>query len=206
MMSTSERSSAGSVTDMTKGKSTAIVQDGRKKVHTDFPDGTELVEEYDLTSDDLKTILGATTPWTYEVGEPPVAPVMAKTGELVIVESKENPTLTRKDTREEFVFRIRNLGWPKSNYLVGVEERRIVVRTLNKKYFTRIPIPDLDRLHPPHPLDTSQLSFDHGANTLVIRYRKPAAILQKEEAERKERARLKTEKPVKEGDVDCKTQ
>ncbi|KAJ3216497.1 hypothetical protein HDU67_009364 [Dinochytrium kinnereticum] len=197
-----------------KGKTTALVQDGRKKVHTEFPDGTELVEEYDLKTDDLvirrwrrKTVLGALSAWTYEIGEPPIAASKAGASELVIAESASNPQLVRRDGRDEFVFRIRNLPYPKECYDVRVEERKIVVRTTNKKYFTKIPIPDLDRLNPPHPLDARNIAYDHGANTLVIKYRKPPVILEKEELQRKERQRMGNEKgPVKEGDVDCKTQ
>lgn len=35
------------------GKTTSIVADGRKKVHTTWEDGAELVEEYDVKTDEL---------------------------------------------------------------------------------------------------------------------------------------------------------
>ncbi|KAJ3102718.1 hypothetical protein HDU97_000331 [Phlyctochytrium planicorne] len=198
-----------------KGNSTSIVQDGRRKVHTEYPDGTEVVEEFDLKTDDIlirkwrkKTILGALSPWTFEIGEPPMSTkaTVGAGGELLISESSQNPQLSRKDSKNEFIFRIRNLPYPKPTYSVTIEDRKIVVRTSNKKYFTKISITDLDRLTPPHPLEPRLLSYDHGANTLVIKYTKPPAILQKEEAERRARLQTKSEKPAKDGDVDCKTQ
>ncbi|KAJ3104482.1 hypothetical protein HDU96_008914 [Phlyctochytrium bullatum] len=206
-------SAAPSPVGQTGGKSTALVQDGRKKVHTTFPDGSELVEEFDLKTDEIlirrwrrKTVLGALTDWTYEIGEPAMKKNINHP-DVLLVESSQNPQLSRKDTRDEFVFRIRNLPYPKPTYQLSIEDRKIVVRTTNKKYFTRIPIPDLDRFMPNEPLDPRLLSYDHGANTLVIRYRKPPFILQKEEAERRERAKIRTDKPpAKDGDVDCKTQ
>jgi hypothetical protein len=35
------------------GQSTAIVTSGRRKIHTTFPDGSELVEEYDVKTNEL---------------------------------------------------------------------------------------------------------------------------------------------------------
>ena len=35
------------------GKTTAVVADGRRKLHTTWEDGAEMVEEYDAKTDEL---------------------------------------------------------------------------------------------------------------------------------------------------------
>ena len=65
-------------------------------------------------------------------------------------------------------WRIRNLPYPLSTYSVTVspEERVIIVRTTNKKYFKKLSIPDLDRAG--LPFCQNNLNFSHRYNTLVI--------------------------------------
>ena len=77
------------------------------------------------------------------------------------------PQCIRRDTRRAFQWRIRNLAYPLPTYIVKIEnEREIVVRTTNKKYFKKIQIPDLDRCR--IPLDSENLAFAHANNTLII--------------------------------------
>ena len=54
----------------------------------------------------------------------------------------------RKDTNERFEWRIRNLPYPKDNYIIEVDHQKqqIVLKTVNKKYYKRIDIPDLRRV------------------------------------------------------------
>ncbi|KAJ3326623.1 hypothetical protein HDU76_012771, partial [Blyttiomyces sp. JEL0837] len=194
-------------------KKRAIVEDGRKKIHTAYPDGSETIEEYDLRTDELlirrtrgKSILGKIGPWVYEIGEPPrssVATVTSLMADVQISESPHAPQVSRKDSPEHFIFRIRNLAYPKMVYQITVEGRQLVVRTTNKKYFTRLSISDMDRMN--LELASSALTWDHNSNTLVIKYAKPAAIKQKEQKEREERAKMNTDNH-REGDMDCKTQ
>lgn len=54
---------------------TSIVKDGRRKFHTTYPNGEEMVEEYDLKTDRLvvrkvrrSTTLGGEGTWEYELG------------------------------------------------------------------------------------------------------------------------------------------
>ncbi|KAJ3414593.1 hypothetical protein HDV05_006332 [Chytridiales sp. JEL 0842] len=189
----------------------AIVQDGVKKVHSTYPDGTECVEHFDLKSDDIllrrwrrKTVLGAYTDWEYEIGEPPAK----SSTNPFIKESDTAPKVHRRDSKDAYIWRIRNLPYPKSTYLLSIDEskRFIVVRTTNKKYYTKISIPDFERMRNPIYLEESNLSFDWGANTLVVRYKKPPVILQQEHIERVERAQLESKTLQKDGDVDCKQQ
>uniref|UniRef100_A0A2I2ZF80 Protein DPCD n=1 Tax=Gorilla gorilla gorilla TaxID=9595 RepID=A0A2I2ZF80_GORGO len=120
---------------------TALLQDGRRKVHYLFPDGKEMAEEYDEKTSELlvrkwrvKSALGAMGQWQLEVGDP--APLGAgNLGPELIKESNANPIFMRKDTKMSFQWRIRNLPYPKDVYSVCVDqkERCIIVRTTNKK-------------------------------------------------------------------------
>ncbi|KAI8809823.1 DPCD protein family-domain-containing protein [Cladochytrium replicatum] len=191
---------------------TSSIADGRKKVHSRFPDESEMIEEFDLRSDELlvrkvrrKTLVGSMSDWAYEIGEPPFS---RGTGmeESALRPSSSMPTIVRQDTRTHFQWRIRNLPYPKSNYALSVDDDKgcVVVRTLNKKYFTKISISDMDRLG--MRLDAGALSFDWGANTLLVWYRKPDAILEKEHQERRERQQISptdSGRAPKEGDVEC---
>ncbi|XP_028937129.1 protein DPCD isoform X3 [Ornithorhynchus anatinus] len=119
---------------------TALLQDGRRKVHYLFPDGKEMAEEYDVKTSvllarkwRLKNALGAVGQWQVEVGEPP-APAGGVPGSELIKESSSNPIFLRKDTKTSFQWRIRNLPYPKEVYGVGVDqkERCCIIRTTNK--------------------------------------------------------------------------
>ena len=170
---------------------TKMVSGGRRRVHYTFPDEGEMVEEYDLQTDELvvrkrrgKTVLGAVGAWEFEVGEAPERHTVANE---MMQASSSNPIFTRKDRPHCFEWRIRNLPYPKPTYSVTVdaEARQLVVRTANKKYYKRITIEDLDRAR--LPLEEAPLSWTHENNTLVIQYKKPAAILQREKEAKIER-------------------
>nr|XP_028586340.1 protein DPCD isoform X5 [Podarcis muralis] len=149
-----------------------------------------------------KNALGACGAWQVEVGEPNLLASGPLDREL-IKESSTNPIFMRKDTKNSFQWRIRNLPYPKDVYRVSVEkdERCCVVRTTNKKYYKKFSVPDLDRFQ--LPLDSTALSFTHANNTLIITYLKPAEILAAEEELQKE---LKKIKAANNGDGECKTQ
>eukprot|EP00066_Takifugu_rubripes_P007203 XP_003972544.1 PREDICTED: protein DPCD isoform X1 [Takifugu rubripes] len=190
-------------------KKTALLNDGKRKIHYLFTDGKEMAEEYDLETDELvgrrwrhRNALGAVGPWQVEVGEPIAGPD-ASTSSEVIKENCSNPIFMRKDTKASFQWRIRNLPFSKDVFNVSVEpsERCIVIKTTNKKYYKKFSIVDLDRCQ--LPLDCSALSFTHANNTLIVSYKKPKEILILEQELLKE---LKKIKGPCEGDVDCKTQ
>nr|XP_020026830.1 protein DPCD isoform X1 [Castor canadensis] len=156
---------------------TALLQDGRRKVHYLFLDGKEMAEEYDEKTGELlvrkwrvKSALGALGQWQLEVGEP-VLPGAGNLGPELIKESNANPIFMRKDTKTSFQWRIRNLPYPKDVYSVCVaqKERCIIVRTTNKKYYKKFSIPDLDRYQ--LPLEDSSLSFTYANCTLIISVR-----------------------------------
>lgn len=161
--------------------------DGRKKIHTTYPDGAELVEEFDEKTNVLllrksrkPTALGGEGEWKTEVGQEQDRP-FDPTADLLRV-SNANPIFVRKDTADDFQWRIRNLPYPPEVYSVSVdhEKQQVVVRTSNKKYYKRIDVPDLARLG--LRLDDDQLSWKHQHNTLVVSYRRPAECKTEDEA------------------------
>mmetsp|Transcript_43395 Transcript_43395/g.130146 ORF Transcript_43395/g.130146 Transcript_43395/m.130146 type:complete len:195 (-) Transcript_43395:285-869(-) len=189
------------------GNTTAIVQGDRRKVHTTFDDGAELVEEYDATTGELlvrkrrgKTVLGRQADWEYLVGD---APQRFDPEGSSLRESSQNPIFTRKDTRDAFQWRVRNMPYPRDTYSVAIDHgaRKIVIRTSNKKYFKRFEIPELDVLK--MPLADGALTWAHANNTLLISYAKPAAVLQAEATEAEQTRQIR---PQQDGDVDCKQQ
>uniref|UniRef100_A0A3P8ZHR0 Protein DPCD n=1 Tax=Esox lucius TaxID=8010 RepID=A0A3P8ZHR0_ESOLU len=190
-------------------KKTALIHDGKRKIHYLFTDGKEMAEEYDLTTDELtvrkwrsKSTFKGHGPWEIEVGEP-VSSTVASLESDVIKENCSNPIFLRKDTKTSFQWRVRNLPYPKQVYNLSVEpdQRCCVIRTTNKKYYKKFNIPDLDRSQ--LPLDSSALSFTHVNNTLIVSYKKPKEILT---LEHELLCEVKKLKGTNEGDVDCKTQ
>lgn len=89
-----------------------------------FPDGTELVEERDQNTQEVlirkwkRPKEFGKVDWEYEIGEDskrfdPEQDIMAV--------SSNNPVFIRKDTAERFEWRIRNLPYPKDNYIIEVD-------------------------------------------------------------------------------------
>lgn len=184
---------------------TALLQDGRRKIHYTFDDGTEMVEEYDASSNELllrktkeRGTFGNAKPWAVEVGEVQTSIMLQK--DIGIIENSSNPVITRRDKLDIYQWRIRNLKYPIDLYSLSIEGKEIVVRTTNKKYFKRIGIPDLNRLD--IELDERSLTYAHANNTLIITYKKPSAVLEFEKRLVNKLKALKSD-----GDVDhCKQQ
>lgn len=105
-----------------------IVSNGRRKLHYLFPDQTELVEERDVTNNELllrkwkrpARELGQSN-WEFEVGED--RKNFDPEQDLMQVNSA-NPVLIRKDTNDKFEWRIRNLPYPKDNYIIEVDHQK----------------------------------------------------------------------------------
>eukprot|EP00800_Vazella_pourtalesii_P001979 TRINITY_DN11842_c1_g1_i1.p1 TRINITY_DN11842_c1_g1~~TRINITY_DN11842_c1_g1_i1.p1 ORF type:complete len:207 (+),score=44.93 TRINITY_DN11842_c1_g1_i1:81-701(+) len=196
------RSADSWLEELKSSKKTCLASDGKKKVHYLFGSGLEMAEDYDLKTGRLlvrrfrrKGALGGEGKWEFEVG---LAPSVGGEGSQVISESFSNPIFSRVDTSVHFQWRIRNLSYPKSNYVVSCENDEILVRTVNKKYFKRISIGDLERCDV--SLDPNALSFDHANNTLIVSYKKPPVILALEKKVWEEISSLKANE---DGQVDC---
>eukprot|EP00802_Teleaulax_amphioxeia_P019619 Tamp_19859.p1 GENE.Tamp_19859~~Tamp_19859.p1 ORF type:complete len:192 (+),score=37.98 Tamp_19859:412-987(+) len=169
---------------------------GRKKVHTTWDDiGVEMVEEYDATTDQLllrklrkDAGLGSReNKWEIEVGEDS----QAAGGDGLLAISSDQPSIFRKDTKDCFQWRVRNIEYPLEVYNItaDAEKNEIVVRTNNKKWFKRISIPDMSRMG--LSVEQAGIKFTHANRTLVISYTKPVPILEAEAKLRKERAAMK---------------
>jgi len=163
-------------------KKVCVRADGRKKVHTTNPDGTELVEEYDERTDVLllrksrkSSRLGGEAEWVFEVGQAQEKAFDPHSDMLRA--SSSNPIFLRKDTPEHLQWRIRNLTYTADVYSVTIDDERqqIVVRTSNKKYFKRIDVEDLSRLK--LKLKQESLSWKHQHNTLIRSYSRPLEVV-----------------------------
>ncbi|RNF20655.1 DPCD protein [Trypanosoma conorhini] len=186
------------MTDVLAEPKTSVIVNERKRITSKFVDGSEMVEEYDVITDDLllrkrraKTALGNFGDWQVEVGSETRARNLERE---LLVEAGGSPELVRQDTPEYHVFRIRNLPYAREVFSVAVEHRQpgdageIVVRTSNRKYFKRLAIPELQRRQ--IPLDPVHLSYEVQHNTLIIRYKKHLTVLAADAAAKKERAAL----------------
>ena len=78
------------------------------------------------------------------------------------------PYVVYRITKNNIEWRIRNLPYSIETYSVTAEPENkcIVVRTANKKYFKRIPVHDLARINV--LLDQRSIEFSHKFNTLII--------------------------------------
>lgn len=76
--------------------------------------------------------------------------------------------VTKRITRHNIEWRIRNLPYPINTYLISVDKAKtsIVIRTTNKKYFKEVHIPELSRCNLLPQQDA--LSIKHQHNTLII--------------------------------------
>ena len=166
------------------GSRTYLISGDFIKFHTVFKDGTEIVEEYSLYSEEIesrrvkKVSMTGKENWTTEIGEE----IKRNNNEdfLIKVNNDNNPIFIRKDTKENFEFRIRNLKGDADNFLVDIDKDKdeIVIRTKNKKYYKRFNIPDLKRLN--LNLNENNLKVNFSNNVLVITYKKPIEILNNE--------------------------
>ena len=165
------------------GSRTYLINGDFIKFHTVFKDGTEIVEEYGIYSEELESRrvkkIGMTgkESWTTEIGEE-IKP--RSNDEFLIKENDNNPLFIRKDTPKEFQWRIRNLKGDADNFMVECDKdkQQIVIRTKNKKYYKRFNIPDLERLN--IKLDESLMKVNFVNSTLIISYTKPKEALEAE--------------------------
>jgi len=74
----------------------------------------------------------------------------------------------RKDTKDAYQFRIRNLPYPAEVYSVetDTEKQEIVIRTSNKKYYKRFDIPELKNKG--LKLESGKVGWVYANNTLVV--------------------------------------
>ncbi|XP_077259467.1 protein DPCD isoform X1 [Temnothorax americanus] len=192
-------------------RKTAVIEDGKRKVHFLLEDGKEMVEEYNTDTNVVvrrawkeKNNFGTNVGWTVEVGDPELK---QSNIEIYGIEESSNafvvflqPFITRRITKTSLEWRIRNLPYPESVYSITAEQDgTMTVRTSNKKYFKKLKIPDLERigLKP----EQQRISFWHRYNTLIITYKKPPQLLDVEKKVLNTVLQLNTESK----DVQCPT-
>ncbi|KAH8303847.1 hypothetical protein KR018_012103 [Drosophila ironensis] len=172
-----------------------------RKVLYKFPDGKQMAEEYNLTTGIVvrrawrkcKQLMGEPE-WDTELGEEPRqmnwqannpsvpggSPKTLPETEFTLRETNTAPILTKRITKKNIEWRIRNLPFPLNVYSVSVcpLQRAIIVRTVNKKYYKVIPMPDLERcgVAPAQ----ANISLHHQFNTLIITYQKPDIMCEME--------------------------
>ena len=178
------------------GTRTYLINGDFIKFHTVFKDGSEIVEEYGIYSEELESRrvkkIGMTgkEQWTTEIGEE----IKPRSNEdFLIKENDNNPLFIRKDTAKEFQWRVRNLKGDADNFIVECDKdkQQIVIRTKNKKYYKRFNIPDLERLN--IKLDESLMKVNFVNNTLIISYTKPKEALEAENEILEEVRRVRAE-------------
>ena len=178
------------------GTRTYLINGDYIKFHTVFKDGSEIVEEYGIYSEEIESRrvkkIGMTgkEQWTTEIGEE-IKP--RSNDEFLIKENDNNPLFIRKDTQNEFQWRIRNLKGDADNFMVECDKdkQQIVIRTKNKKYYKRFNIPDLERLN--IKLDESLMKVNFVNSTLIISYTKPNEVLEAEKEILEEIRRVRAE-------------
>ena len=178
------------------GTRTYLINGDFIKFHTVFKDGSEIVEEYGIYSEEIESRrvkkIGMTgkEQWTTEIGEE-IKP--RNNDEFLIKENDNNPLFIRKDTAKEFQWRIRNLKGDADNFMVECDKdkQQIVIKTKNKKYYKRFNIPDLERLN--IKLDESLMKVNFVNNTLIISYTKPKEALEAEKEILEEVRRIRAE-------------
>ncbi|CAH1155587.1 unnamed protein product [Phaedon cochleariae] len=184
-------------------KKSCLVDRNLKKVHYAFENGREMVEEYNMDTNVLtrrawksKKELGLQDNWEVEMGDPEPTP---SKDETLIQESSNQPFVTRRNTRVNLEWRIRNLPYPLSIYSVTVnpEEGCLVIKTTNNKYFKKLAVPELQRLN--IVLEPCKISFSHKFNTLIVVYEKPNELIEFEKLVLKEIQSVKQ----KNHDMDC---
>lgn len=76
--------------------------------------------------------------------------------------------LTKRITRINIEWRIRNLPYVLETYAVTVdaEKKAIIIRTTNKKYYKEIPMQEMSRCNLVPQQD--QLKISHQHNTLIL--------------------------------------
>lgn len=158
---------------LSSAEKSSIISGKCRKIHYKFPrGGQEMIEEYSLETGVLlrrawkrKHELRGDPGWEIELGDSIPDVARADDGAFMMKESNSEvsrnlkqvyksvpdnnsifyfqPFLTKRSTRANLEWRIRNLPYPLDNYDVTLNrtDKAIVVRTKNKKYSLIIKIP-----------------------------------------------------------------
>ena len=104
-----------------------VIAGGRRKLHYLYPDNTEMVEEFDVTSNEclLRKIKKSRdfgeALWEYEIGQ---GEEKFNPESDLLAPSTQNPIFLRKDSQTRFEWRIRNLPYPKETYSIEIDHTK----------------------------------------------------------------------------------
>lgn len=191
---------------MRNAEKTSLIQDGKRKVHYKFQDGDEMAEEYNLdTNIVLRRAwkrgknLSKKSEWDIEVGDP--EPDTSALDSIGLKENSNSPYIIKRITSTALEWRIRNLSYPIDVYsvLADPDNKCIIVRTSNKKYYKKITIPELERVN--LVPDQKRIEYTYKFGTLIITYKKPPEVLKMERLVLEELQNVQT---IKDGDLPCK--
>ncbi|KAL9906306.1 protein DPCD [Glossina fuscipes] len=180
---------------LNSAEKSSVINGRSRKIHYKFPDGQQMAEEYSMDTGVLQKrgwrksqqLLGESE-WEVEVGEDyrqlgcagDTEQMSNGDNNFTVKISNTEPILSKRITKKNIEWRIRNLPYPITVYQVIADctKRAIVVKTTNKKYYKVIKVEELDRCE----LLPSQanLSTHHQYNTLIITYRKPDLVCEME--------------------------
>ncbi|XP_055373138.1 protein DPCD [Condylostylus longicornis] len=172
-----------------EAEKTSLINGNVRKIHYKFKNGKEMVEEYSLETGVIqrrawkicKELMGDPV-WDIELGEVMNVPLTQDQQNLVVRESNTEPILTKRITKKNIEWRIRNLPYPIDNYIViaDADKKSIIVKTKNKKYYKIIDIPELNRCNTSP--DQENITIHHQYSTLIITYKKPKILCEMEVA------------------------
>lgn len=186
-----------------------LKDDKIKKIHYKLEDGREMVEEYNIDTQVLlrrawkvRAQLGGEGKWDVEIGDP-IQDGTPHVETAEIMESKDQPVLSRRNTRVNLEWRIRNLPYPIEVYSIAAnnEDKCIVIRTTNRKYYKKLQVPELERLN--IPIEQANISSIHKFSTLIVTYKKPQQLLDMEKEWFQEVSKVNS---IKDVPNDCKAQ
>lgn len=190
---------------LTKAEKQSLISERHRKVSYKFPDGQQMVEEYCIETGLVqrrlwrrkKQLMGEAE-WEVEMGDefrqigesPQSKPTIgegdsilnADLGDFIIRASDVEPIVSKRVTKRNIEWRIRNLPYPLNVYVLEVDESKktIIVKTTNRKYYKVLRVQELERCNTVPKLEN--ITKHHQFNTLIITYRKPE-IVSKMEAE-----------------------
>ncbi|XP_058462355.1 protein DPCD [Malaya genurostris] len=165
----------------------SVIQGTVRKVHYNFTDGTEMVEEYSTETGmvlrrawKLRSDLIRKDNWEIELGEH--IPKQFQSNEMLLSEATTEPFLSKRITRNAIEWRIRNLPYPLNTYTITCDgaAHMVTVRTSNKKYFKKIVVPEFQRCN--FEPKVEDLMLRHQNQTLIISYKKPPILIEMEKA------------------------
>ncbi|CAH1398308.1 unnamed protein product [Nezara viridula] len=137
--------------------------------------------------------------WEIEVGDP--EPDTLSLEAIGLKENSNTPYIIKRITSTALEWRIRNLSYPIEVYsvLADPDNKCIIVKTSNKKYYKKITVPDLERVN--LVPDQKRIEYTYKFGTLIITYKKPPEVLK---LERQVLEELQNVQTIKDGDLPCK--